>query len=83
MILWISRASVLQSFAIMVNKLSGPHRRASFVFHWGRNARHEGKAIIEKAKQEGRRALFEHEGKALLGMHGAPVSGDRLAKTAG
>lgn len=63
------------------HKLAGPHRRASFVFDWERNAKKEGREIIETALQEGRNALLEHEGKALLKMHDAPVTPDRLART--
>ncbi len=64
------------------HKLAGPHRKASFVFHWGRHAKDEGQSIIENALREGRHALLEYEGKALLALHGAPVSADRLAKNA-
>jgi len=60
----------------------GPHRKASFVLNYGAKAKKEALAIIEQAKGEGRRALFEHEAKSLLGMHGASVSFDRLARTA-
>ncbi|MFC1533854.1 acetate--CoA ligase family protein [Thermodesulfobacteriota bacterium] len=64
------------------HKLAGPHRKASFVFHWERHAKKEGKEIIESAYREGRRILLEHEGKALLELHQAPVTRDRLAKSA-
>ncbi|MFC1863756.1 acetate--CoA ligase family protein [Thermodesulfobacteriota bacterium] len=61
------------------HKLVKPERRASFVFHWRKNEKKEGIEIIEGALKEGRRALLEHEGKALLEMHNAPVTVDRLA----
>ena len=64
------------------HKLAEPHRKASFVFNRGRNAKDEGQTIIENALREGRHALLEHEGKALLALHDAPVSTDRLAKDA-
>ncbi|MFC1824853.1 acetate--CoA ligase family protein, partial [Thermodesulfobacteriota bacterium] len=64
------------------HKLAGPHRRASFVFHWERNSKKEGKELIENALKEGRHMLLEHEGKALLELHEAPVSHDRLARNA-
>ena len=64
------------------HKLAGPHRKASFVFNWERNSKKEGKEIIENALKEGRHMLLEHEGKALLELHEAPVSHDRLAKNA-
>jgi acetyltransferase len=60
----------------------GPHRKASFVLNYGKKAKKDALAIIEHAKSEGRRALFEHEAKRLLDLHGAPVSLDRLARTA-
>lgn len=60
-------------------KLSGPHRRASFVFKWEKKAKQEGKDIIDNALNQGRYSLLEHEGKDLLRFHEAPVSQDRLA----
>lgn len=62
--------------------LSTSHRRTSFVFNWGAKAKPEGLKIIEGARAEGRHTLLEHEAKRLLGLHGAPVSADRLARTA-
>jgi len=64
------------------HKKAVPHRKASFVFHWGRNAKPECEEIFYIAGQEGRISLLEHEAKKLLRLHGAPVSLDRLAKTA-
>ena len=62
--------------------LGSQHRRTNFVFRWGLRAKEEGSAIIASALAEGRPALLEHEGKRLLGLHGAPVTADRLAATA-
>ena len=62
--------------------LGTSHRWTNFVFNWGAQAKREGSEIIETAKTEGRNALLEHEAKRLLGLHGAPVSKDRLARTA-
>lgn len=62
--------------------LSPFHRWTNFVFNWEANAKKEGRAIFETATAEGRHSLLEHEAKALLALHGAPVSGDRLARTA-
>jgi acetyltransferase len=56
--------------------------RTSFFFDWGKSAKKAGSAIIQTARAEERRALLEHEGKRLLELHGAPGSGDRLARTA-
>ncbi|MBW1680174.1 MAG: acetate--CoA ligase family protein [Deltaproteobacteria bacterium] len=64
------------------HKVARPNRKASFVFHWGARAKKQGREIIEGAQKEGRRVLLEHEGKALLELHGAPVSLDRVAQTA-
>jgi acetyl coenzyme A synthetase (ADP forming)-like protein len=63
------------------NYLKMYHTKASFVMNWGAKAKPEGKAILGKAKAEQRSALLEHEAKALLGLHGAPVSNDLLAAT--
>jgi acetyltransferase len=57
-------------------------RRTSFVFHWGAKARRAGEKILEQAVAEGRNVLLEHEAKQLLRLHHAPVSDDRLARTA-
>ena len=62
--------------------LNRHHRRTNFVLHWGADSKAEGRAIIESALAEGRRVLLEHEAKRLLGLHGAPVSDDRLAGSA-
>jgi acyl-CoA synthetase (NDP forming) len=56
--------------------------KAKFFFQWGAKAKREGREIIDAAVSEGRRALLEHEAKRLLGLHGAPVTDDRLARTA-
>ncbi|MFC1494960.1 acetate--CoA ligase family protein [Thermodesulfobacteriota bacterium] len=60
-------------------KLTVPHKRASFVFNWERKSKNEGRDIIENVLKEGRHILLENEGKALLELHDAPVSKDRLA----
>lgn len=62
--------------------LGSHHRRTNFVFHWGARSKAAGRGIIESALAEGRKALLEHEGKALLALHGAPVTGDHLAASA-
>jgi acetyl coenzyme A synthetase (ADP forming)-like protein len=63
------------------NYLKMYHTKASFVMNWGAKAKPEGKAILKKAKADHRCALLENEAKALLGLHGAPVSNDLLATT--
>jgi acetyltransferase len=63
------------------NYLKSYHTKASFVMNWEAKAKPEGKAILKKAKSDHRCALLENEAKALLGLHGAPVSNDLLATT--
>jgi acetyltransferase len=63
------------------NYLKMYHTKASFVMNWGAKAKPEGKAILKNAKADHRCALLENEAKALLGLHGAPVSNDLLATT--
>ncbi|VBB47005.1 CoA-binding domain protein [uncultured Desulfatiglans sp.] len=58
------------------------HAKVNFVFNWGAKARPEGRAIIETVRKEGRNFLLEPEAKRLFQIHGAPVSDDRLARTA-
>jgi acyl-CoA synthetase (NDP forming) len=62
--------------------LGAYHRRTSFVFDWKAKAKKEGEEIIARALAEKRQALLEHEAKRLLGLHGAPVTDDKLATTA-
>ena len=64
------------------NYLHQRHTKANFQLNWGANATPRGREIIDAARREGRALLLEHEAKELLGLHGAPVSGDGLARTA-
>lgn len=57
-------------------------RHTNFVLTPGRGAEPEGERRIRRARDEGRHALLEHEGKELLALHGAPVTADRLAADA-
>ncbi|RLB23060.1 MAG: acyl-CoA synthetase, partial [Deltaproteobacteria bacterium] len=50
------------------------HAKVNFVLNWGAKAKPAGRKIIEDARKYGRRLLLEHEAKALLRLHGAPVS---------
>ena len=59
--------------------LDSHKRRHNFIFNWGSKAKEEGQAIVERAYEEGRISLLEHEAKRLLGLHEAPVSDDKLA----
>lgn len=62
--------------------LSTYETKTSFEFKWRAKAKKEGDAIINWARYEKRSSLLEHEAKELLKLHGAPVTNDRLAKTA-
>lgn len=62
--------------------LKAYHTRISFDLNPAQKARPEGRALIEAARRDGRRALLEPEAKRLLEIHGAPASRDRIATTA-
>ncbi|MBW1774097.1 MAG: acetate--CoA ligase family protein [Deltaproteobacteria bacterium] len=59
------------------------HAKVNFVFNWRAKEKPEGRRIIEKAMEEGRRVLLEPEAKALLRLHGAPMGKEAVATTAG
>jgi acyl-CoA synthetase (NDP forming) len=65
------------------NYHSSYQAKTNFVLNQGVKKIPEATEIISKAKAENRSALLEHEAKQLLALHGAPVTKDRLAKTAG
>ncbi len=56
--------------------------RTTFMLDWRAKAKPEGRELIAGALAQGRRSLLEHEAKQLLGLHGAPVLPERLARTA-
>jgi len=64
------------------NYLKSYHPKYTFALNWGARANPEAEAIFRTVREDGRRALLEHEAKRLFALHGAPVSGDLLAKTA-
>ena len=64
------------------NYLNSYHLKTNFVFNWGAKAKPEGTKILKIVRGEGRRSLLEHEAKQLLGLHGAPITRDQLARTA-
>ncbi len=70
--------SVLSQYG---NYLKEYHVITNFVFNWGAKAKPEAKKIIKTVRRENRKFLLEYEAKQLLGLHGAPVSQDLLAKT--
>jgi acetyl coenzyme A synthetase (ADP forming)-like protein len=71
--------SVLAEYGNYLNSYQPKH---SFELNWGAKARPEGQKIITDARSDGRHALLEHEAKALVALHGAAVSEDRLVQTA-
>ncbi|VVS95440.1 acetate--CoA ligase family protein [Desulfoluna spongiiphila] len=56
--------------------------KTTFEFNWGAKAKKKAVRIIQNARTEGRRYLFEHEAKEVLRSHGAPAMREHLAKTA-
>lgn len=58
------------------------HAKEKFTFSKGRKSRRRGREIFRKAREENRDALFEHEAKQLIGLHGAPVSEGHLVHSA-
>ncbi len=58
------------------------HEKVNFVLNWRAKAKPEGEKVIQRAREEGRTFLLEHEAKALLQIHGAPVSKDMMACSA-
>ncbi|MBC2717474.1 MAG: acyl-CoA synthetase [Desulfobacteraceae bacterium] len=65
------------------NYLASYHAKTNFVLDRGAKRKPEAVDLINRAKNEGRSALLEHEAKHLVALHGAPVTHDFLAKTAG
>jgi acetyltransferase len=61
--------------------LSSYHNKTNFVLNWEAKAKPEGRQIIRTARKDGLTSLLEHEAKRLFALHGAPKSGDFLAKT--
>ncbi len=62
--------------------LRGYKAKAKFVFTKGAKASTRGKEIFEKARSEGRRALYEHEAKELISLHTHAKFVDCLAHSA-
>ena len=57
------------------------HAKEKFVFSKGRKSRRRGREIFRRAREEGRNALFEHEAKELVGLHGTRVSENHLVNS--
>lgn len=62
--------------------LKSYHAVSNFVFNWAAKAKPEGRTLIDNALAQGRLVLLEGEAKQLFKLHGAPVTGDVLARTA-
>jgi acetyltransferase len=62
--------------------LKSYHARTNFVFSWNAKSKAEGRAIIGKARAEGRNALLEFEANQLLRLQGVSISQDHLAQSA-
>jgi acetate---CoA ligase (ADP-forming) len=58
------------------------HAKVNFVFNWRAKQKSQGRKIIARAREQGRRLLLEPEARELFRLHGAPVSDDALATTA-
>ena len=61
--------------------LKSYHAKANFKLNWGVKAKPEGEAIIQKARNENRDVLLEHEAKQLLDLKGICPPMDMLAET--
>lgn len=61
--------------------LTSYHAKVNFVFNWGAKKKPDGEKIIQTCRDEGRKALLEHEAKHILRSHGVHVPKDLLAKT--
>jgi len=56
--------------------------KQNFVFDWRAKAKPAGAAILDKVRDEGRRALLEPEARELIALHGAPVPASAVATSA-
>jgi acetyltransferase len=72
----------IDSLARYGNYLKSYHAKTNFKFDWGAKSKSDCHRIIANARQQGRLALLEHEGKQLLAGHGGPVTRDLLATSA-
>jgi acetyltransferase len=66
--------------------LQSHHAKTNFVLNWNAKSRPEARKIIDSARQEGRRLLFEHEVKRIINLHARahsiPLTEDRLVTSA-
>ncbi|HKI48239.1 MAG TPA: acetate--CoA ligase family protein, partial [Desulfobacteria bacterium] len=71
--------SVLSEYG---NYLASYNAKQKFVFSKGKKAKPRGREIFQRAREEGRTALFEHEAKELMGLHGGQHFSSRLVHSA-
>jgi len=71
--------SVLSEYG---NYLRSYKAKQKFVFSKGEKAKPRGREIFQKAREEHRSALFEHEAKELIGLHGGQHFLNRLVRSA-
>ena len=71
--------SVLSEYG---NYLRSYKAKEKFVFSKGEKARRRGREIFQRAREEKRNALFEHEAKELIGLHGRQHFDNRLVRSA-
>jgi acetyltransferase len=55
------------------------HSKAKFVMDWGKKSSNKCTQIIDTARSENRRALFEHEAKSILRDHGIQIPNEEVA----
>jgi acetyl coenzyme A synthetase (ADP forming)-like protein len=70
--------SVLSEYG---NYLASYNAKQKFVFSKGKKAKPRGREIFQRAREEGRTALFEHEAKELMGLHGGQHFSSRLVRS--
>ena len=71
--------SVLSEYG---NYLRSYNAKEKFVFSKGEKANSRGREIFKRAREEKRTALFEHEAKELIGLHGGQHFDNRLVHSA-
>ena len=60
------------------NYLRSYQAKRKFIFSKGKKSKTRGREIFQKARIERRKALYEHEAKELIGLHGGQFSRSRL-----
>jgi acetate---CoA ligase (ADP-forming) len=71
--------SVLSEYGDYVRSYQAKHK---FVFSKGKKSKSHGRKIFRKAREEKRNALFEHEAKELIGLHGGQRFDNKLVHSA-